>query len=123
MADVNKILKDAFYVTVGLGVIVFQRAQVQRQELRKQIEAQVGEARENAKRFSGTLEQQVKAIEDRLETLESRVDQSLDELEERLPEQARELVHQARAVAKDARTQLRELVGRNGKTTAGTSAA
>jgi len=35
--DINRTLKDSFYVTVGLGVIAFQKAQVQRQELRKQV--------------------------------------------------------------------------------------
>ncbi len=35
--DINRTVKDSFYVTVGLGVIAFQKAQVQRQELRKQV--------------------------------------------------------------------------------------
>lgn len=35
--SVTKVLKDAVYVSIGLGVIAFQRAQVQRQELRKQV--------------------------------------------------------------------------------------
>lgn len=35
--DIGKLVKDGFYVTVGLGVIVFQRAQVQRRELAKQL--------------------------------------------------------------------------------------
>ena len=33
MADLPKTLKDAAYVTIGLGVIGFQKAQVRRQEL------------------------------------------------------------------------------------------
>lgn len=123
MADVNKLLKDAFYVTVGFGVIAFQRAQVQRNELQKRLESQLGDARENAKKLGDNVEQQVKVLEERLETLETRVDEALDQVEERLPEQARELVHQARTAAKDARSQLRELVGRNGRKTAGSSAA
>lgn len=35
--DIGKLAKDSFYVTVGLGLIAFQRAQVQRQAFRKQI--------------------------------------------------------------------------------------
>ncbi len=35
--DLSKTLKDAAYITVGLGVIAFQKAQVQRQELRNQL--------------------------------------------------------------------------------------
>jgi hypothetical protein len=36
--DATKVLKDALYVSVGLGVIAFQKAQVQRQELQKALE-------------------------------------------------------------------------------------
>lgn len=40
-ADLQNALKEATYVAVGLGVLGFQRAQVQRVELMKQIEAQL----------------------------------------------------------------------------------
>lgn len=40
-ADFNEALKEAAYVAVGLGVLGFQRAQVQRVELMKQLEAQL----------------------------------------------------------------------------------
>ena len=36
--DATKVLKDALYVSVGLGVIAFQKAQVQRVELQKAVE-------------------------------------------------------------------------------------
>ena len=36
--DASKVLKDALYVSVGLGVIAFQKAQVQRVELQKTVE-------------------------------------------------------------------------------------
>ena len=36
--DATKVLKDALYVSVGLGVIAFQKAQVQRVELQKVLE-------------------------------------------------------------------------------------
>ena len=36
--DARKILQDALYVSVGLGVIAFQKAQVQRVELQKTVE-------------------------------------------------------------------------------------
>jgi hypothetical protein len=40
-AEFNEALKEAAYVAVGLGVLGFQRAQVQRVELMKQLEAQL----------------------------------------------------------------------------------
>jgi hypothetical protein len=36
--DLSKLAKEALYVTVGLGVIAFQKAQVQRNELQKRFE-------------------------------------------------------------------------------------
>jgi hypothetical protein len=38
---VSKVALDALYVSVGLGVIAFQKAQVARQELTKSLEGQV----------------------------------------------------------------------------------
>ena len=35
--DLASVVKDATYVTVGLGVIAFQRLQVRRKELEKEI--------------------------------------------------------------------------------------
>lgn len=40
-ADVNNALKDGAYIAVGLGVLGFQRAQVRRVELTKQLESQL----------------------------------------------------------------------------------
>ena len=36
--DIQKTVRDSVYVSIGLGVIAFQKAQVRRQELRKQVE-------------------------------------------------------------------------------------
>lgn len=121
MADLQTVLKDAAYVTVGLGVITFQRAQVQRQEIKKQLEAQLGDARGNLSKLSETVEERVKQLEERFETvqtqvetalteIEENVDKALDEVSTRLPEPAREAFTNVRTAARDARTQLRSRV-------------
>lgn len=102
--DVQKAVRDSFYVTVGLGVIAFQKAQVQRQELRKQLEDGLGGAQQG-------LSDSARTVEERLEAVEHRIDEVLDDVEEKLPPQARLVLSQARSVAKDARHQLRQLVG------------
>lgn len=53
-ADFNNAVKEAAYVAVGLGVLGFQRAQVQRVELMKQLEAQLG----SLSSLTGTLNSQ-----------------------------------------------------------------
>lgn len=42
--DARKVLQDALYVSVGLGVIAFQKAQVQRNELQKAVEGRLKSA-------------------------------------------------------------------------------
>jgi hypothetical protein len=41
LGAVSKVALDALYVSVGLGVIAFQKAQVARKELTKAVEDQV----------------------------------------------------------------------------------
>src|SRR3977135_2943727 len=93
--DLTKLAKDAFYVSVGLAVIAFQKAQVQRQELRKQVSGQVDEAKSQFQSLTKLFEDGVKVVEERLEGVESRFESLLDQLEERLPDQAREVAKQA----------------------------
>ena len=92
MADVTKTVKDAAYVAVGLGVLGFQRAQVRRRELTKELETQLGQTTDQLQRLA-------KELEERLEPIFGLV-------EERLPEQARDLVKQARTTAREAQEQL-----------------
>ena len=57
LEDATKVLKDALYVSVGLGVIAFQKAQVQRQELQKAVEERLKPARHrplSARRYGAT---------------------------------------------------------------------
>jgi uncharacterized membrane-anchored protein YhcB (DUF1043 family) len=110
MADVQKTLKDAAYVTVGLGVIAFQKAQVRRRELAKQFETQLKTAQSQLATQRKVVEEQVAAGAEQLEKLtkqiNERIDPVLSKVEERLPEAARDLVRQARTAAHNAQDQL-----------------
>jgi CHASE3 domain sensor protein len=112
MAQLSDYLKDAAYVTIGFGVIAFQKAQVQRVELTKQLEAQLEEARKGFESLPTTVEDRVKLVEERINALEAQIDRVLDEVSDKLPEQTRVLVDQARTAAKDLQGQVREFVGR-----------
>lgn len=103
LADIQRTARDTFYVSVGLGVIAFQKAQVQRQELRKSVESNLGDAR-------STIESSVRTAEERLGAVEDRLDAVLDDVEAQLPEQARTLMSQARKAAKDARNQIQGII-------------
>ena len=63
--ELAKALQDAAYVTIGLSVIAFQKAQVQRNELTKSLEGSLADART-------TVEDNVKLVEERLRALAQR---------------------------------------------------
>ena len=121
--DITKNLKDAAYIAVGLGVIGFQRAQVRRVELRKQLqeqrqllETQAAEARQQV----GKL---VKTLEARFEPVVDQVEENLDRVEERLPEQAKTVFKQARQAAREVQDQFRARLTTTATSTNGTKNA
>jgi len=103
MADVTKTVKDAAYVTVGLGVLAFQKAQVARRDLTKQVETQL----------TATTEQ----VKDLSKKVEGRIQPVLGQLEQNVPAQAKDLVKQARTAAETLQGQV--LNRTNGKSTSG----
>jgi hypothetical protein len=64
--DVADAMKDAAFVSVGLGVIAFQRLQVRRNELAKALNAQSDE-------LKGALEVVASVVGDRLKLVEERL--------------------------------------------------
>jgi hypothetical protein len=64
--DVTNIAKDAAYVSVGLGVIAFQRLQVRRNELTKALEEQSTQARGALELVGALVSDRVKVVEERL---------------------------------------------------------
>ncbi len=54
MADeVTRLLRDSFYVTVGFGVLGFQKLQVRRRELERRLAPVVGDATGRVGRLLG----------------------------------------------------------------------
>jgi hypothetical protein len=58
-SPVARTVEDAAYVTIGLGLMAFQKAQVRRNELTKSLHDALGEAR-------GALGDHLKVVEERL---------------------------------------------------------
>jgi ElaB/YqjD/DUF883 family membrane-anchored ribosome-binding protein len=97
MTWVTEAMKDAAYVTVGFGVLGFQRAQVRRVELTKQLKPQIGELVTN--------------VDEVLQPVRQELEQRLDQVEDHLGGQAREVVRTARAVVRETEQQLRRAAG------------
>lgn len=64
--DLTAAVKDAVFVSVGLGVIAFQRLAVRRNELSKAISAQAEEARGALDLVGTAVGERVKAVEERV---------------------------------------------------------
>ena len=124
MPDVTNTLKDAAYVTVGLGVLGFQKAQVRRVELiklleeqRQQLISQLTSAGQTIEAQIAELTRLIKALAADLDTrvapVRNAVEDGFDALEERLPVQTRALVEQARTTAKETESHMRARLGLN----------
>jgi hypothetical protein len=101
--------RDAAYVAVGLGVLGYQRVQVQRVELQNRLskdaslEERVDDVRQGvAKGF--------RQIDDLAESAAHFVETSLQPLEERLPAPVTQLTTKAREQAREVRAQIRQRV-------------
>lgn len=106
---VTDLARDAAYVAVGLGVLAYQRAQVQRVELQKRlnkdlpIDQRIGDVREGvAKGF--------RQIDDLAESAVHFVESTLQPIEERLPTSVTQITTKAREQAREVRIQIRQRV-------------
>jgi hypothetical protein len=97
-------VKDAAYVTIGFGVLGFQKAQVRRQELTKQFGSQLAEGRKAAATLAEQIEGYVAPVRTQLET-------GLDSVESTLPASAQDLLKQARATIHQQEQAVRSRLG------------
>jgi len=115
--DIAAVAKDATYVVIGAGVLGFQQAQVQRQELMKRLadpragfEDRVAAARTDLSGALHSVDVTVEGLMERFEDIIQRLETAVAPLEDRLPTQARDLAKQAHVQAKEARAQLRSRI-------------
>jgi hypothetical protein len=106
---VTDLARDAAYIAVGLGVLAYQRAQVQRVELQKRlqkdlpIDQRIGDVRQGvAKGF--------RQIDDLAESAVQFVESTLQPIEERLPSSVTQVTTKAREQAREVRIQIRQRV-------------
>jgi len=111
-------IKDAAYITIGLGVLGFQRAQVRRHELAKQLDAplktfetQIAEGRKTMIESRRTVAELAEHLESYAAPVRTQVTEQLDAIEAALPHQVQELVKQARQVAHHTEETFRSRLG------------
>lgn len=108
VAEVGRVAQDVAYVAVGLGVLGFQRVQVHRRDLGRQLEELQERLTPVAERSGSDLRAEasrlLKEFDKAVGELIERVDTTLEPVSERLPAGAQAALHQAQ----EARDQLRE---------------
>jgi hypothetical protein len=103
--------RDAAYVAVGLGVLAYQRAQVQRVELQTRLsqdfdidlDKRIGDVR-------GGVAKGIHQLDDLAETAVQFVETTFEPIEEKLPPTVSQLTIKAREQAREVRSQIRQLV-------------
>ena len=81
----TRAVEDAFYVSVGAGVLAVQSAQVRRRELQARVAEHVDEAQQAFTRLRS-------GADDGLRVVEHQVDEVLDQVADHLPDGARDLL-------------------------------
>jgi hypothetical protein len=105
---VTDTIKDAAYVTIGLGVLGVQKAQVRRVELTKQVEdqfksleSQISEGRKAV----ATVAEQIEGI---VAPVRTQIETQLDAIETILPTPVADVFKQARTFAQQTETTVRK---------------
>ena len=106
---VTDLARDAAYVAVGLGVLGYQRVQLERVEMQKRlsgdfsIDERFGDVRHGVAKG-------VQQIDDLAESAAHFVETTLQPIEEMLPASVNQLTSKAREQAHEVRTQIRQRV-------------
>jgi hypothetical protein len=101
--------RDAAYVAVGLGVLGYQRVQVQRVELQNRL-SQDASLEERVDDVRQGVAKGFRQIDDLAESASHFVETTLQPLEERLPAPVTQLTMKAREQAREVRAQIRQRV-------------
>jgi hypothetical protein len=101
-------VRDAFYVTVGLGVIGVTNLRDRLDRPALDLASVTGAVDALSERVDAATAD----LDARFASVEARVDAVLDQVEDGLPEPVGDVVANARGAAKEARSHLRAIAGR-----------
>ena len=108
--DADKVVelaKDAFYVTVGLGVLGYQQLQVRRNELKQRLSERLDSRKGQVDEVAKALEARISAFDERIRLFETKLDNVVEQVKDRLPTPAGEVLTQAHDAVRTAREQVR----------------
>jgi hypothetical protein len=107
---VTDLARDVAYVAVGLGVLGFQRAQVQRVEFQQKLANKDFSLEQHLGSMRSGVSKGIQQIDDLAESASKFVETTVQPLEEKLPPAVTQLTTLARDQAREVRTQIRQRV-------------
>jgi hypothetical protein len=107
---VTDLARDVAYVAVGLGVLGFQRAQVQRVELQHKLANKDFSLEQHLSSVRSGVSKGFQQIDDLAESASKFVETTVQPIEEKLPPAVTQLTTMARDQAREVRTQIRQRV-------------
>jgi hypothetical protein len=108
MTDVTKVVKDAAYIAVGVGVLGFQQAQIRRIELAKRIAGPREQLKGQLLGARSEISKKVSQIDGQFGEVLNRVEESLSPMDKYIPVQARGAVKVTQARVRQVSSFLRE---------------
>ena len=90
----TRAVEDAFYVSVGAGVLAVQSAQIRRRELQARLADHLDDAQH-------TLTRLRTGADDSLRVVDHQVSEVLDQVDDHLPDGARDLIDRSRTAVLD----------------------
>jgi hypothetical protein len=106
---VTDLARDAAYVAVGLGVLGYQRVQVQRVELQNRLSKDFA-LDQRLDEMRGGVVKGIHQIDDLAETAAQFVETTLQPIEDKLPASVSQVTTKAREQARVVRIQIRQRV-------------
>jgi hypothetical protein len=103
--EVATLAKGAAYVVVGLGVLGFQRAQVERRQLQDKLSTELPADR--LAELRSALVSGIQRLDGLVDGASQLVETTLEPLEEQLPAAARDAARRARRQVRDVHQQVR----------------
>lgn len=64
--DLTAAAKDVAYVSIGLGLLAFQRLQVRRNELARSLSGSTEEAKSTLEAIGGLVSERIRLVEERI---------------------------------------------------------
>jgi hypothetical protein len=102
--------EDIFYVSLGIGVITFQKAQVKRQEIKGKLTVPFSDVEKQGTELKDKLVDNILKFDKNIDKAVNDLDELLSPVQEKLPEPIKEVVTKAKNFSNQSRNQFKKIL-------------